>query len=248
MHSNLFQIKVTLPARRRWKPMIAMVAFWLFFMLYLVGDDPVGLSDGHVASSSQSGGTQSADGQHPTRWRKLPDRYSVVTYSTLPSGAVDIPKIQKWPRPSETAQQRRVRQERQAAVKELFVHCYKGYTENAWMQDEVSPLTGRPKNTFGGWAATLVDALDTLWIMGMKDEFETAVKACENIDFTYTPAASINVFETTIRYLGGFLGAYEISDKRHPSLLKKAIEVGELLMCAFDTPNRLPITRWEWQR
>lgn len=54
-----------------------------------------------------------------------------------------------------------------------------------------------------------------------------------------------SVFETTIRYLGGFLAAYDLtSDQR---LLRKAREVGDMLYVAFDTPNRLPITRWDFE-
>ncbi len=133
-------------------------------------------------------------------------------------------------------------------MKESFQHSWKGYKDHAWLQDEVAPLSRHSKNTFGGWAATLVDTLDTLWIMGLKDDFDMAVRASEDINFTYSRAATINVFETTIRYLGGFLAAYEISEKKYPSLLKKAVEVGDLLMCAFDTPNRMPVSRWDWQR
>ena len=100
--------------------------------------------------------------------------------------------------------------------------------------------------TFGGWAATLVDSLDTLWILGMKLDFEEAVIAASYIDFNSTGTVkTLNVFETTIRYLGGFLGAYDISGGRYAVLLDKAIEVGEMLYDAFDTPNRMPITRWE---
>jgi mannosyl-oligosaccharide alpha-1,2-mannosidase len=87
--------------------------------------------------------------------------------------------------------------------------------------------------------------LDTLWIMGMKDEFKEAVQAVETIDFTTCALDEINVFETTIRYLGGFLAAYDLSND--VSLLRKAIEIGSLLYKAFDTPNRMPITRWKFR-
>lgn len=108
-------------------------------------------------------------------------------------------------------------------------------------------MSAQFKDPFGGWAATLVDSLDTLWLVGLKDEFENAVKACDDIDFTTTKARDINVFETTIRYLGGFLAAYELSDKQYPSLLNKSTEVANLLMTAFDTPNRMPIPRFNWR-
>lgn len=81
--------------------------------------------------------------------------------------------------------------------------------------------------------------------MGLHDEFEEAVEAIEKIDFTDCSLDEINVFETTIRYLGGFLGAYDISNGRYPSLLQKATEVGQMLYAAFDTPNRMPVTRWK---
>lgn len=57
----------------------------------------------------------------------------------------------------------------------------------------------------------------------------------------------INIFETTIRYMGGFLGAYDISDGKYPKLLQKATEVGNLVYGAFDTSNRMPVTRWRWK-
>jgi len=114
------------------------------------------------------------------------------------------------------------------------------------MRDELSPISGRGRNSFGGWAATLVDALDTLWIMGFKDEFYEAVASSTAINFTSSTDDTVNIFETTIRYLGGFLAAYDLSGEE--KLLHKAVEVGEMLLVAFDTPNHMPITRWEWKK
>ena len=51
------------------------------------------------------------------------------------------------------------------------------------MKDEVAPISGGSRTTFGGWAATLVDTLDTLWIMDMKSEFDEAVAAVDTLDF-----------------------------------------------------------------
>ncbi|CAH0044814.1 unnamed protein product [Clonostachys solani] len=129
-------------------------------------------------------------------------------------------------------------EQRRAAVKDEFLRSYNAYKEIAWMMDELAPLSGTGKTTFGGWAATLVDSLDTLWIMGMKKEFQEATIAISAMDFSVTKDGSINVFETTIRHLGGLLGAYDLSGE--PTLLQKAKEVGEMLYVAFDTPNRLP--------
>lgn len=45
------------------------------------------------------------------------------------------------------------------------------YEKFAMGQDELAPLTLEGKTVFGGMAATLVDSLDTLWMVGLKDEF-----------------------------------------------------------------------------
>jgi mannosyl-oligosaccharide alpha-1,2-mannosidase len=109
-------------------------------------------------------------------------------------------------------------------------------------------ISGQSKETFGGWGASLVDALDTLWIMGMEKEFAVAVEALHKIDFTRASRDMINVFETTIRYLGGMLSAYDLSGGKYPILLAKATELGDMLYAAFDTPNRMPVTRWYWEK
>jgi mannosyl-oligosaccharide alpha-1,2-mannosidase len=31
-------------------------------------------------------------------------------------------------------------------------------------------------------------------------------------------------------------------------LIDKAVELGEMLYVAFDTPNRMPVARWDWRR
>lgn len=134
-----------------------------------------------------------------------------------------------------------------AAVKNSFKHSWNGYKKNAWLQDEVQPLSGGYKNGFGGWGATLVDSLDTLWIMDMKQGFEQAVDALKHLDFTMSPSQSISVFETTIRYVGGLLSAYDLSEERYPILLEKAIQLGDMLYASFDTPNNMPVVgHWNW--
>ena len=57
---------------------------------------------------------------------------------------------------------------------------------------------------------------------------------------------TISVFETTIRHLGGLLSTYDFSG--NSILLNKAMELGEMLYVAFDTPNRMPVPYWSWKR
>ena len=185
-------------------------------------------------------------GDGTLQWNQVKLRYPVSSMIQLPTGTpARIPKIQKASFRNETAEVRKIRQARLLSVKENFAHAWKGYRQHAWMKDEVLPLSGGYRDTFGGWAATLVDSLDTLWIMGMQDEFAEAVGEIDKISFSSASQDEINLFETVIRYLGGFLSAYDLSgDKR---LLSKAVDLGEMLYVAFDTPNRMPVTHWNWK-
>ncbi|MCJ1412808.1 hypothetical protein MMC19_006907 [Ptychographa xylographoides] len=181
-------------------------------------------------------------------WRKTAERYPVKDFIQLPSlQPQTLPRLQHVFE-KESAEDKTTREERQAIVKKSFERTWQSYKSMAWMRDELRPLSGEYYTSFGGWAATLVDALDTLWIMDMKDEFEHAVKAAATIDFTTTDSDMLNIFETTIRYLGGFLGAYDISGGQYPILLEKAVQLAEILYCAFDTPNRFPVARWYWKQ
>ncbi|KAH8888782.1 hypothetical protein GQ53DRAFT_808170 [Thozetella sp. PMI_491] len=241
------------PPLRRWRPLIAIAALWLFVCYYFLWNT----SDLATGSGAPAGlapfkpkpfkRPHKNDGK--THWSRLPEQFPVTSLRALPTGrpTPHIPNVQRRPPPEEDSAARKTREQRLAAVKESFLHSWAGYKKNAWLSDEVAPLSGDKKDPFGGWAATLVDALDTLWIMGLKDEFHEAVRACEEIDFTTTEEMSVNVFETTIRYLGGFLAAFELSGMQYPTLLNKAVEVAEFVMCAFDTPNRMPISRWNWR-
>ncbi|KAK0391554.1 hypothetical protein NLU13_1054 [Sarocladium strictum] len=176
-------------------------------------------------------------------WRTLKTNYPVSTVAPLPTEQPrSFPKVQAvFTKESRSSRQQRL--ERQKAVKETFLRSWKAYKEHAWLQDELKPVTGSSHNPFGGWAASLVDALDTLWIMDLKEEFAEAVGAIDQIDFRETTLDEVNVFETTIRYLGGFLSAFDLS--QDPRLLQKAVEVGDMIYKSFDTPNHMPVMRWD---
>lgn len=54
------------------------------------------------------------------------------------------------------------------AVIEAFRHAWKGYKDFAWGHDELKPLSKSYSEWFG-LGLTLIDALDTMWILGLKE-------------------------------------------------------------------------------
>ena len=97
----------------------------------------------------------------------------------------------------------------------MMSHAWKGYVDYAWGSNELRPISrrGHTASIFGSspMGATIVDALDTLYIMGMHKEFKKGRDWVEqNLDFSKM-AGDISVFETNIRYVGGLLSAYSLT-------------------------------------
>ena len=123
-------------------------------------------------------------------------------------------------------------------VKTEFLHAWNGYKKHAWGNDDLKPLT----KSYHNWYAepllmSPVDALDTIYIMGFKDEADrTREYIAKNLKFDKD--IYVQNFEITIRLLGGLLSAYQITaDKR---LLTTAEDLGTRLLPVFDSPTGLP--------
>ncbi|QLG72870.1 hypothetical protein HG535_0D05790 [Zygotorulaspora mrakii] len=97
------------------------------------------------------------------------------------------------------------------------------------------------------WPILLVDSMDTLYIMRLFDEFEQAVKIISNVNFKIPPESIkvIDVPDYGSRLLGGLISAYDLS--QNSILLTKAIDVADFLLRSFDTPNRIPILKYDWR-
>jgi mannosyl-oligosaccharide alpha-1,2-mannosidase len=95
-------------------------------------------------------------------WAHLPIRYPVKDLKKTPTTSTrKLPKVQ-GSFPPESQRDRLQRLHRLSAVKSNFTHAWNGYREHAWLHDEVQPISGKAQDPFGGWAATLVDALGQL--------------------------------------------------------------------------------------
>jgi len=127
--------------------------------------------------------------------------------------------------------------EKREAVKRAMQHAWRGYERYAFGMDELQPKSHRGKNMFAGLGATIIDSLDTLWIMDMKDEFNraqnwVATKLNFNVGF------ETSVFETVIRIVGGFMAAFDLSGER--VFVDKCVELTERLIPAYRTPTGIP--------
>lgn len=224
--------------RRLWLLPAAVLTFLVYFLFWR----------SHESTAPFAYPANSDDGF--LHWTKRPEQHPVDHYHMPPRGAAHkIHAIQaNFANYPETVEAKAIREMRQAAVKDAFLHSWNGYKTRAWSKDELSPISGSWRSSFGGWGATLVDTMDTLWIMGLKEDFAQCLEAVRGIDFTTNTEEILNVFETTIRYMGGLLAAYDVSDRKYKVLVTKARELGEILYTAFDTPNRMPVTRWSWQK
>ena len=220
--------------------LLCTAAFGGYYWLFSQPIDPLAVAfEDHEAYMQDGSSLDRVKSEQSYDWRKAPFVNKITSYIPLPTGTpLKLPPVQSKHFP-ETRAQRRHREERRVAIRNEFRQSWNSYKEFAWAQDELRPVTAQGEESFGGWGATLVDSLDTLWIMGLKEEFYEAVEAVAAIDFGKTNLTTISVFETTIRYLGGLLSAYDMSAK--PILLSKALQLGEMLYRAFDTINNTPL-------
>ena len=127
------------------------------------------------------------------------------------------------------------------AVKEIFTTAYATYKEKAWGHDDLAPLSGGFNDPRNGWGATVIDALSTMAVMGLDDLFEEGVEFATKIDFSDSKTDdTVSVFETTIRYVGGLLSAYELGGKKEHALIDRAQEVADKMTVAWVGDNALP--------
>ncbi|XP_075218379.1 ER degradation-enhancing alpha-mannosidase-like protein 1 isoform X2 [Lycorma delicatula] len=138
-------------------------------------------------------------------------------------------------------------------AKEMFYFGYNNYMKHAFPMDELNPIlcSGRgpdynnPSNInindiLGDYCLTLIDALDTLAVLGNATEFQHAVRlVIERVNFDKDNF--VQVFEVNIRVLGALLSAHLlIMDTNEPfGKLMPSWYKGELLHLAHDLATRL---------
>ncbi|GAA5853909.1 hypothetical protein JCM8547_008154 [Rhodosporidiobolus lusitaniae] len=179
--------------------------------------------------------------------------------------------------------------ERKAELRELAAqtwrHGFDQYKRVAFPADEVLPLScakqghdrKNPENTgvndvMGDYALTLVDSLDTFPMLNDYNGFEQAVRdTIAHVSFDVD--SRVQVFEVTIRMMGGLLSGHLLAQPPPPSsglsyngstfsssikgfalpwyrgeLLELAQDLGRRLLPAFETPTGIPYARVHLQK
>ena len=71
-------------------------------------------------------------------------------------------------------------------------------------------------------------------IMGLDDLFQKSVDFITSVDFSKSNTSdTVSVFESTIRYVGGMLSAYELNGDKPQILVDKAKQLTDKLALAF---------------
>ncbi|KAI1453300.1 glycoside hydrolase family 47 protein [Annulohypoxylon moriforme] len=143
--------------------------------------------------------------------------------------------------------------DRADAVKAAFQRSWDGYYQYAFPNDTLLPISKSYQNDRNGWGASAVDAISTALVMGNQDAINQIVEHIGSINFNATApeSTSVSVFETTIRYLGGLLSAYDFltgplkdyakDQASVDKILQQAVNLADILSVTFDTPSGIPI-------
>ncbi|SPP80915.1 blast:Mannosyl-oligosaccharide alpha-1%2C2-mannosidase isoform A [Drosophila guanche] len=127
-------------------------------------------------------------------------------------------------------------------VKAMMLHAWSNYHRYAWGSNELCPITRRGcrGSTFSthSFGATIIEALDTLHIMGLKKEYQHGRDWIEAHFALDNVSAALPVFELTSRLLGSMLSLYSLTG----DILyrNKALQIADKIMPAFDTPTGIP--------
>ncbi len=102
---------------------------------------------------------------------------------------------------------------------EAINHAWSGYRSQAFGQDHANTVHGGHGKVWMSAGVTLIDSMSTLWLAGLRDEFQECVKWVESFSWNDVLSEGISFFEITIRLLGGLLSAYDLSSFLSPKFL-----------------------------
>jgi hypothetical protein len=123
-------------------------------------------------------------------------------------------------------------------VREAASHAWKGYKKYAWNMDDLEPLAKKGKNWYQySMLMTPVDAFDSFVMMGLTKEANEAKQVILS-SLSFNTDNNVQVFEVTIRLLGGLITAYELDGNK--KFLELATDLADRMMPAFNTVTGMP--------
>ncbi len=142
-------------------------------------------------------------------------------FSNNEDGRIDEPRKKETPAPSEPPKQDPLvgeeNKSRREFVKSMTLHAWTGYKKYAWGKNELRPVSnvGHSAGIFGGQSspdlgATIVDAMDTLYLMGFNDEFSAGKEwIIDHLNLNVN--TEFSAFEVNIRFIGGLLSLHSLT-------------------------------------
>ncbi|XP_037081844.1 mannosyl-oligosaccharide 1,2-alpha-mannosidase IA-like [Pollicipes pollicipes] len=135
-----------------------------------------------------------------------------------------------------------VMRHRRDTVKKMMEHAWKGYQMYAWGSNELRPVSkrGHSAGIFGRrpMGATIVDAMDTLYIMGMTEQFAEGRRWIQEHLDASSLDSEVSIFEMNIRYVGGLLSCFAMTGD--VLFRDKAHAIARALLPGFNTPTGIP--------
>ena len=128
-------------------------------------------------------------------------------------------------------------------VREMFQHSYNSYLEHAYPYDELRPLSCDGVDTWGSYSLTLIDALDTLAVMGNYSEFSRVYSLLAQRT-SFDVNINVSVFETNIRIVGGLLSAHLMAQRAGVSVpVGWPCQAGGIFCLIFRKPSNFAQTK-----
>jgi len=117
-------------------------------------------------------------------------------------------------------------------------YAWKGYVQYANGYDALMPISRKGQNWYtSSLLMTPVDAFDTFYLLKMQNEANEAKKMIfEGLNFNKD--MDVQLFEVSIRFLGGLISSYELDGD--PRFLDLAKDLGKRLLPAFHSPTGMP--------
>lgn len=160
-------------------------------------------------------------------------------------------------------------------TKHIFQHAWGAYITHGFPADEVRPLTCEPygpdfsnindmirNDAMGNISLTVLDNLDTLIIMEEWDELDNMLDYLRDTPDLFNQDTIVQVFELSIRSLGGLLSAHllltdvtnsyvpiryekfsQVCERYDGFLLDLAYDLGKRLIPTYKTSNNIPVPR-----